>query len=255
LTSNASLLVKHYLSEEPTLREGKNRPLDESHEEMTMKKANLLAVLAVTFMVAGCSNHTQQVISRTAAPTSAGMTSLFPSGPTSQTVSEAPEQPVAAPVQEITERAKPYLLPAIAAALHLYKKEFCQDSQSANCDKDFMQSFHYRKVTLSKSGQVGFIVEFSGVAFCGSAGCTLNVLKQTGNKFEATFENDEVGSLDSFEFATTTTNGFYDLTKHGSDGMDYYYAWTGSNYEDAEAPLSFGQARTVAVASKSAQKE
>jgi hypothetical protein len=99
--------------------------LDESHEEMTMKKANLLAVLAVTFIVAGCSNDTQRLKSRTAAPTS-------------QSVSEVPGQPVAAPIQEITERTKPDLLPAIAAALDHDKVEFCQDSQPVNCDKDFM---------------------------------------------------------------------------------------------------------------------
>jgi hypothetical protein len=83
----------------------------------------------------------------------------------------------------------------------------------------------------------------------------MNMLKQNGDKFERTLENDEVGSLDSFEFATTTTNGFYDLTKHGKDGTDYYYSWTGSNYEDVEAPLSAGQARIVAGASESARKE
>jgi hypothetical protein len=235
LNSIVSLLVKHYLSEEPTSKEGKNRPLDESHEETTMKRANLLAVLVVLFIVAGYWTLTQQVIPRTAAA-NAGVTSFFPSAATSQTVSETPGQEVAAPVREITERAEPDFLPAIAAALDHDKKEFCQYSQSANCDKDFIQAFHFRKVTLSKSGQVGFIVEFSGADFCGSAGCTVNVLKQTGDKFERTFENDEVGSLDSFEFATTITNGFYDLTKHGSDGTDYYYSWTGTNYEDVDQP-------------------
>jgi hypothetical protein len=235
LNSIVSLLVKHYLSEEPTAKEGKNRPLDESHEETTMKRANLLAVLVVLFIVAGYWTLTQQVIPRTAAA-NAGVTSFFPSAPTFQTVSETPGQEVAAPVREITERAEPDFLPAIAAALDHDKKEFCQYSQSANCDKDFIQAFHFRKVTLSKNGQVGFIVEFSGADFCGSAGCTVNVLKQTGDKFERTFENDEVGSLDSFEFATTITNGFYDLTKHGSDGTDYYYSWTGSNYEDVDQP-------------------
>jgi hypothetical protein len=219
-----------------------------------MKKAYLLAVLAVMFMVAGCSNHAQRVLTRTGPPTNAGLTSFSPPAPTFQTVSEASGQPVVAPVQEITERANPDLLPAIAAALDHDKVEFCQDFQPVNCDKEFIQAFHFRKVTLSKSGQVGFIVEFSGAGFCGSAGCAMNVLKQTGEKFEATFEDDEVGSLDSFEFATTTTNGFYDLTKHGSDGTDYHYTWTGSNYEDVEAPLSAGHARTVAVASEAAQK-
>ena len=162
---------------------------------------------------------------------------------------------MAAPVREITERTKPDLLHAIAAAWDDDKEEFCQYSQSANCDKDFIQAFHYRKVTLSKGGQVGFIVEFSGAGFCGSAGCAINVLKQTGDKIERTFENDEVGSLDSFEFATTMTNGLYDLTKYGSDGTDYHYSWTGSNFEDVKSPLSAGQARTVAGASEPAQKE
>jgi hypothetical protein len=81
------------------------------------------------------------------------------------------------------------------------------------------------------------------------------VLKQTGDKIERTFENDEVGSLDSFEFATTITNGFYDLTKHGSDGTEYYYTWTGSNYENVESSLSAGQTQTVAGTSEPAQKE
>jgi hypothetical protein len=247
--------VKHYFSEEPTLKDGKNRPLDESDEEMTMKKTNVLVVLVVLFMVAGCSNHTQQVIPRTVAPARAGAASFSPSVPTSQTFLEAAGPEVAAPVPEITERANDAFLSAIAVALNQNKKEFCQDSQSANCDQEFIQAFHFRKVTLSKSGQTGFIVEFSGADFCGSAGCAINVLKQTGDKIERTFENDEVGSLDSFEFATTITNGFYDLTKHGSDGTDYHYAWTGSNYEDVESPLSAGKTETVAGTPEPAEKE
>ena len=235
-------------------KEGENRPLDESREEIPMKEDNLLALLVVLFIVAGCSNHTQQVIPRNAAPASVGVASFFPSAPTSQTVSEVPGQELDAPVREITDRVNPDLLPAIAALDH-DKKEFCEYSQSTNCDDDFVQAFHFRKVTLSKSGQVGFIVEFSGAGFCGSAGCSINVLKQTGDKIERTFENDEVGSLDSFEFATTITNGFYDLTKHGSDGTDYYYSWTGSNYEDVKSPPSVGQARTVAGSPGPAQKE
>jgi hypothetical protein len=227
--------------------------LDESDEEMIMTKANVLVVLVVLFMVAGCSNHTQQVIPRTIAPTSTGAASYSPSAPASETVSEARRPEVAAPVPEITELAKPGFLSAIAVALNQDKKEFCRGSQTANCDEEFIQAFHFRKVTLSKSGQAGFIVEFSGADFCGSAGCSINVLKQTGDRVERTFENDEVGSLDSFEFATTSTNGFYDLTKHGKDGTDYNYAWTGSNYEVVESPFSGRQTETVARVSEPAR--
>ena len=127
-----------------------------------MKKANLLSGLVVLFLVAGCSNHSQQFIPRTAAPANAAVLSFFPSAHTSQAVSEAPRQEVAAPVHEITERTKPDLLPAIAAVWDHDKKEFCQDSESANCDQEYTKAFHFRKVTLSKSGQAGFIVEFSG---------------------------------------------------------------------------------------------
>jgi hypothetical protein len=229
--------------------------LGKSDEEMTMKKANALVLLVVLFMVVGCSNHAQQVLPRTVAPVGAGVTSFSTSTPTSHTVSEAPGPEVAGSVSEITERAKPDLLSAIAVALNQNKKEFCQDSQTADCDKDFIQAFHFRKVTLSKSGQAGFIVEFSGADFCGSAGCAINVLKANGDRIERTFETDEVGSLDSFEFATTITNGFYDLTKHGKDGTDYKYAWTGSNYEEVEPLLSSEQPQTVAGASGPAQKE
>src|ERR1700733_52190 len=169
---------------------------------------NLCAALVILFIVAGCSNNTPQVMPRAAASARAGVPSFFSIAHASNTVSEGPRQEVAAP-------ATPALLRAIAVALDHDKKEFCQYSQSANCDKDFRQAFQFRKVTLSKSGQTGLIVEFSGPGFCGSAGCAINVLKQTGDKVERTFENDEVGSLDSFEFATTITNGFYDLTKHG----------------------------------------
>jgi hypothetical protein len=217
--------------------------LYESQEEMKMKKTALLAVLVVFFLIAVRSNQSQHVIPRTAVLASAGVLSLSYSAHAPQTISEAPGHDVAAPGHEIAEGAKPDLLPAIAAALDIDKKAFCQDSQSVNCDKDFIEAFDFRKVTLSKSGQVGYIVEFSGAGFCGSAGCTMNVIKKTGDKFERTFENDEVGSLNSFEFSTTTTNGFYDLKKHGSNGVDYYYSWTGSNYEDVEPPLSARQAR------------
>jgi hypothetical protein len=216
--------------------------LDKSDEELTMKNANVLVVLVVLFVAAGCSN----VLPRTVAPAGAGVASFSPLAPTSHTVSEAPRPAVAGSVSESTERAKPDFLSAIAVALNQNKKEFCQDSQSANCDQDFMQAFHFRKVTLSKSGQVGLIVEFSGADFCGSAGCAINVLKMTGDRIERTLETDEVGSLNSFEFATTITNGFYDLTKRGKDGTDYKYAWTGSNYEDVESPLSSEQTQTIA---------
>ena len=243
------------LPEEPTLKQGKSRSLDKYHKEITMKKANLLTELVVLFLVAGCSNPSHQVIPRTAAPTNAAVLSFFPSAHTSQTVSEPPMQEVAAPVHEIIERTKPDLLPAIAAAWDHDKKGFCQDSESANCDQEYTKAFHFRKVTLSKSGQAGFIVEFSGAGFCGSAGCSINVLKQTGDTFERTFENDEIGSLDSLEVATTIANGFYDLTKHGRDGTDYSYSWTGANYEEVEAPLSAGSAPIGAGASEPAQIE
>jgi hypothetical protein len=203
-----------------------------------MKKADLLAVLVVFFVIAGCSNGAQQVTPITAAANA-------------RTVSEVPGRQVPAPIPAIAERPTPDLLHAIAVALDHDKKGFCQYSQSADCDKDFRQAFHFRKVTLSESGQKGFIVEFSGAGFCGSAGCAINVLKQTGDKVQRTFENDEVGSLDSFEFAATVTNGFYDLTKHGSDGVDYHYAWTGSNYEDVEPPLSAVRARAVVASDPS----
>jgi hypothetical protein len=199
--------------------------VDDGHEEMTVKNGNLLAVLVVLSIAAGCSNHTQQV------PAGAGVTFLSPA-PTSHTVLEVPGQKVSSPARALTERANADLLPVIAAAWDDDKEEFCQDSQAANCDKDYMQAFHFRKVTLNKSGQMGLLVEFVGADFCGSAGCAVNVLKQTGDKLEKTFEYDEVGSLDSFEFATTVTNGFYDLMKLGGDGTDYNFSWTGSRYED-----------------------
>ena len=220
-----------------------------------MRKANVLVVFVGLSMAAGCSNHTDHVIPRTITPADAGVASFSPSASTSQTVSEGPGPVLIAPVPEITERANPGFLSATAVALNQNKKEFCQASQSANCDKEFIQAFHFRKVTLSKNGQAGFIVEFSSAGFCGSAGCAINVLKQTGHRIEKTFETDEVGSLDSFEFAKTITNGFYDLTKHGSDGEDYYYAWTGLNYEYVESPLSALQTQTVAGVSEPAQKE
>lgn len=217
-----------------------------------MIKVSGLAILVVSVSVVGCSNHTQQDILRTAAPASAGVTSLFPS---THAVSQAPSQEVSGPVREIAEFTKPDHLSAIAIALHQDKTEFCQSSQFVNCDKEFIRAFHFRKVTLSKSGQLGFIVEFSGADFCGSAGCAINVLKTTGDKIERTLKNDEVGSLDSFEFAMTITNGFYDLTKHGKDGTDYFYSWTGSNYEYVESGYTAGQARTVEGIAESAQNE
>jgi hypothetical protein len=229
--------------------------IEESLEETQMKKANLYAIMVVLIGVAGCSNHLQQVIAKTEVPASADTTSLSTSAPTSPTVSGAPGPEVNSLIPQITERAKSDLLSAIAVAMNQDKEDFCEASQSANCDQDFLNAFHFRKVALSKSGQTAYIVEFSSGSFCGSAGCSINLLKQNGDKIERTFENDEVGSVDSFEFATTTTNGFYDLTKHGNDGMDYYYAWTGSNYEDVESPLSGEKTRIVVGTSVPAQKE
>src|ERR1700693_4266030 len=134
---------------------------------MKMKKTTVLVMLVVLLMVAGCSNHMQQVSPRTVASDSASLASFSPAAPTAHTVLEVPRPEVAGSLPEITERAKPDFLSAIAVALNQNKKEFCQDSQSTNCDKEFIQAFHFRKVTLTKSGQEGFIVEFSGADFCG----------------------------------------------------------------------------------------
>jgi hypothetical protein len=135
-----------------------------------MRKANVLVVLAVLFMVAGCSNHMQEVIPITTPPARALVPSFLPSEPASQTVSESPGPELAPSAREITDRAKSSFLSAIAVALNQDKKDFCKDLKSASCDKEFIQAFHFRKVTLSKSGQAGFIVEFSSADFCGSAG-------------------------------------------------------------------------------------
>jgi hypothetical protein len=43
-----------------------------------MKKANLLVVLVVLFLVASCSNHTQQIMSRTTTPVNVDVISYFP---------------------------------------------------------------------------------------------------------------------------------------------------------------------------------
>src|SRR4029077_19275805 len=90
----------------------------------------------------GCTTHSSQVTPGAPPPASAELTSFFTSAPTTQTVSDAPVEEMAAPVREISERAKPDPLPAIVAALNYDKKEFCQYSQSANCEKDFIQAFH-----------------------------------------------------------------------------------------------------------------
>jgi hypothetical protein len=112
-----------------------------------------------------------------------------------------------------------FLYACVERAVDHDKEEFCQFSQFPDCDQDFLKGFLFRKVTLSTSGQMGFIMKCSGDEFCGSAGCAIHVLKQSGDgKYGRRFENEEVGSLDSFEFASTIANGFYDLTKQGKDG-------------------------------------
>src|ERR1700674_5649136 len=110
-----------------------------------MTKVNLLAVLLVLLLTVGCSNHTRQGIPGNAVPSSAGVPFSSPSATASQPVSQALAQKAIAPVPGIAEPPKTELLPSVAAALDRDKTEFCQYSQSADCDKDFMQAFHFRK--------------------------------------------------------------------------------------------------------------
>jgi len=116
---------------------------------------------------------------------------------------------------------------AIASVLKEDEVEFCQDTQDPNCRTAFLKSIHYRPVILSPSGQKGVIVELSAQGYCGSGGCAIYVLNETGSGYVKVLE--ELGSLDGFQVATSTNNGYYDLIRVGKLTASSY-RWTGAEY-------------------------
>jgi hypothetical protein len=108
----------------------------------------------------------------------------------------------------------------------------CADS-STDCRRDFLNTISYRPVNLSPSGQPGLIVQAD--FFCGSHGCQLYVLKQSGNGYQNVL--NEVGGLGSVTVASTTTNGFFDLiadTGTVAFPEQTRYMWDGSKYAKAK---------------------
>jgi hypothetical protein len=127
---------------------------------------------------------------------------------------------------------------AIAVTLKEEQTRFCQDSRDPECSTVFLRGIHYRSVTLTPSGQNGLIVEMSAPGYCGSGGCAIYVLKQTGSKYVPVLE-EELGGLDGFQVMTSTNNGYYDLIRIGKLTASTY-KWTGSLYvasSTADFPL------------------
>jgi hypothetical protein len=126
-----------------------------------------------------------------------------------------------------TSEAQEGVKNAIAGALKEDEADFCQDTQDPNCRAVFLKSIHYRPVTLSPSGQRGVIVELSAQGYCGSGGCAIYVLNETGRGYAKVLE--ELGSLDGFQVAKSTNNGYYDLIRVGKLTASSY-RWTGAEY-------------------------
>src|SRR5439155_1057584 len=113
------------------------------------------------------------------------------------------------------------------------------DPNPSACRTRFREAIGFRRVTLSPSGQQGLIVEFFLKDFCGSGGCSIYILKQeaeaSGISYRYIYNNvlEELGGIDSFDFAKSVTNDFYDVTVNsGTFGMPSHikYVWNGSKY-------------------------
>src|SRR5215472_6973077 len=145
----------------------------------------------------------------------------------------APDAPSSLQIQ--AEAAK------IAVVLKEDEVAFCQETRDPACHTTFVRGIRYRPVTLSPSGQRGLIVELSVPYFCGSGGCSIYVLRQKGNSYSTVLE--ELGSLDGFDVAESTSKGFFDITRIGKASSSRY-RWTGSKYIAAADEIASDAAPT-----------
>jgi len=136
----------------------------------------------------------------------------------------------------------------IASTLKEDEAQFCQDVQSAKCRAEFLRAIHYRPVTLSPSGKKGLIVELSAQGFCGSGGCAVYVLNETADGYTSVLE--DLGSLDEFQVATSTNNGYYDVIRHGKM-TDSDYKWSGVKYVSSSTSDSSSSPTATPAASTS----
>jgi hypothetical protein len=150
------------------------------------------------------------------------------------------QESIARPLAD--ERVSSELVQGIEAALKKEEGLNCaEDPGPSDCRTHFREAITVKPVVLSPSGQRGLMVEISLFTFCGSGGCSVYIFKQDGKTYKEILS--ELGDIDSFVFAKTVTDGFYDVTVNGgSIGSPLHtkYIWNGSEYvltpEEADAP-------------------
>jgi len=157
------------------------------------------------------------------------------------------ETPKVAEVPRVAEPPKVAEDP-IELALKEDEARFCQDTQNSRCRAEFLSSIHFRPVTLSPSGKKGLIVELSAAGYCGSGGCAIYVLKETDGGYATVLE--DIGTLDGFQVASSTNNGYYDLIRFGKmTGSSY--TWTGTKYVTSKTTDSASNVTATPAASPS----
>jgi hypothetical protein len=78
---------------------------------------------------------------------------------------------------------------------------------------------------------MGVIVEIDATSLCGSGGCRLLILKQTGKEYRKVWEGQ--GGMGEVSLEKTTTNGVYDIRdlQHAHNQTNLQkFVWTGSRY-------------------------
>jgi hypothetical protein len=121
---------------------------------------------------------------------------------------------------------------ALATDTALYCDEF-DASFKKGCEETFLVNLMWRELSVSPTGLPALLVENRNLGFCGSAGCSLNlILQQPDGRFIEAFGTDgEVGTLDEVKVLKTITDGHYNIQKTWADGKTHtIYRWTGEQY-------------------------
>jgi TonB family protein len=116
------------------------------------------------------------------------------------------------------------------------EKEACSNESDANfCRADFLRAMKYKRVRLSPNGSMGVIVALDGTSLCGSGGCPLFLLRQTGKESRKVWKGQ--GSITGVSVENTTTNGFYDISdrqRAHNQSTFQRYSWAGAEYVDKD---------------------
>jgi hypothetical protein len=116
------------------------------------------------------------------------------------------------------------------------EKAYCDQwlgSDRKDCRQKFRRNLWWRRLPITPSGKMAFLVENRNMGACGSAGCSLSLFVETAKDVftQILGRQGDVGNVVRLNVLKTVHHGYYDLQKTWADGeTTTVYKWNGRRY-------------------------